>query len=1182
MKASVPVRPASASHAWWRGFSAILPVMGWMSAAGASPVISEFLASNPGPQTDSLGLSSDWVEIRNPDDTAVNLAGWSLTDDLSRPKKWIFPAVNLQPGQYLVVRASGKNVTDPAAGELHTNFALNTAGGALGLFTPSGAAATVWAAYPKQFSGISYGQPAGGGGDVWFPAPTPGAANAGTGLTDYVRDTHFSLPRGFLNAPASVTVSVDTPGAVIHCTLDGSEPDETSPVLAAPLSLTTTTVLRVRAFKNGLVPGNTDTRTWIFPQAWVSQPDAPADFPGTWGNPLKNGSFDSQLKVLADYGMDPVVTADPGITTALTQTLPVLCVTGNREEIFGQDGVYGNGRRGELEVPVAVEYFNPADSADRFSTRATLQAHGGGVREFAKKALRLDFSGPLADGALHYPLFKGSSYEVFDQLVLRSGGHDSFTVSPAAGLTTLDQYDLAGHGSYVRDQFLRLTENEAGLLSPRGRYVHLCLNGLYWGLYDLHERPNARYAAGYEGGAEEDWDVIHHPQTGTGQQVVDGDDGAWNDMQSLTATATLPADYAALNALTGTDGFIDHLLIRIWAGDFDWLGPAYMTGANGQTTGNVAYYQNKNWYALRRTRGGDPLSWQYFTWDAEISMGSHILRNWLGSSQLPDNFTWPVTQRQLNFDFTGISRANTPAAPWAALMRGDPEFKLRAADRMRRLYFNHGALSPETAKARLAGMIQELDAPILAESARWGDVSGHNITFQNGQLVKVWKNQRITRSDYWRPETAWLRDVFAVERAAIVIAQFRARGFYPMVEPAEIAPFGGALAANDKVALTQPDGAATLYYTMDGTDPRVPGTGAVSASALVSSAPGGLITPPAGGAPFVLKTRVLKSGEWSALTEAAFSSAVPPTAAALAITEIHYHPENPTAQETAAGFTDGDQFEFLEITNRSSQTVALGSLRFAAGIDFDFSIAALSGTASQRELAPGASLVLASDSAAFALRYGRQADGMFANGTRLSNSGEQLKLVTAEGEVIADITWRDDSDWPEAADGSGKSLTLLAPASGSDGTTASQWRAAAPTPGTVAASLSFAEWQSDFFTDAELANPQISGPMADPDGDGLANLLEYLTVSDPRRASPNPLTVSLTPGGTVRYQWSQRPDAAGPLPVLQLSPELQSWAASGPPTAVPTTRAVVLQTVDLPTPLPSLRRFARLTGTTAP
>ncbi|MES2708396.1 MAG: lamin tail domain-containing protein [Verrucomicrobiota bacterium] len=1138
------------------------------ASAPATPVISEFLALNPGPETDDQGLRSDWIEIHNPDAAAVNLEGWSLTDDFSKPGKWVFPGITLQPGQYLVVRASGLNRRDPA-GPLHTNFSLKASGGDLGLFTPTVAGASIRLAYPRQFAGISHGQPAGGTADVWFTGPTPGAENAAAGLTDYVRDTHFSLPRGFLNAPASVTVTVDTPGAEIRYTLDGSEPGPASPLLTAPLPLATTTVLRVRGFKAGMVPANTDTRTWIFPSAWISQPDSPAGFPPVWGNPLKNGNLDPVLKVLADYGMDSGVTSDPGIRAALTETLPVVCVSGSVEDLFGTDGINGNGRRTGAEKAVAVEYFNPADPADRFSARATLQAHGGGVKEFAKKAFRLDFSGPEADGALHYPLFAGSSSEVFDQLVLRSGGHDSFTVAPAAGLNKLDEYDLAGHGSYLRDQFLRRTENEMGLLSPRGRYVHLCLNGLYWGLYDLHERPNARYAAGYRGGEEADWDVIHHPQTGTSQQVVDGDDASWNDMQALASGASTPQDFAALKTLMGPSGLIDHLLARIWAGDFDWLGPAYMPGNDGvNPTGNIAFYQNKNWYALRRTRGEAPGPWQFFTWDAEISMGSHLLRLWAGASKLPDNFSWPRSQRQLNFDFTAINRPNTPAAPWAALLQ-DPEFRLQAADRMRRHFYNNGALSPRNAQARVAAMIQELDAPILAESARWGDVSGWTITNLPGVgLVSGWKNQRITRADFWRPETAWLRDIFAVQRGGIVVGQFRARGVYPAVEPADITPFGGALGAAGKITLTTPETAAVLYYTTDGTDPRVTGTGAVSATAVAAAGP---VTPPAAPS-FALKTRVLKAGVWSALTEAAFSSAVPPAAADLAITEIHYHPSAPTPAEVAAGFTDGDLFEFLEITNRSPRTVALGSLRFAAGIDFDFATGG-----SVQELAPGASLLLASDRAGFVRRYGFEPAGVFANGTRLANSGEQIKLVTADGTVIAGLTYSDQEEWPMAADGYGKSLTLLAPASGSDGSTAAQWRAAPPTPGTVAVNLTFAEWLTDFFNPEELGDSRISAPLADPDGDGLANILEYLTVSHPRRISPNPVTVSQPEPGKIRFEWPLRPDATGSLPELRLSPDLKTWTGSGGATTVPTTTGIILQRLDQPAPAGP--RFARLTVT---
>jgi len=75
----------------------------------ANPVINEFLAENRTSIVDEDGDSSDWVEILNAGDMAVNLAGWHLTDDPGDLDKWTFPSTNLAAGQYLVVFASGKD-----------------------------------------------------------------------------------------------------------------------------------------------------------------------------------------------------------------------------------------------------------------------------------------------------------------------------------------------------------------------------------------------------------------------------------------------------------------------------------------------------------------------------------------------------------------------------------------------------------------------------------------------------------------------------------------------------------------------------------------------------------------------------------------------------------------------------------------------------------------------------------------------------------------------------------------------------------------------------------------------------------------------------------------------------------------------------------------------------------------
>ena len=63
------------------------------------------------------------------------------------------------------------------------------------------------------------------------------------------------------------------------------------------------------------------------------------------------------------------------------------------------------------------------------------------------------------------------------------------------------------HAQYVRDQFAADIHNAMGRYSPHGIAVHLYLNGVYWGLHRLHERPDEHFAAEYFGGNDADFDV---------------------------------------------------------------------------------------------------------------------------------------------------------------------------------------------------------------------------------------------------------------------------------------------------------------------------------------------------------------------------------------------------------------------------------------------------------------------------------------------------------------------------------------------------------------------------------------------------------------------------------------------------------------------------------------------------
>ena len=206
--------------------------------------------------------------------------------------------------------------------------------------------------------------------------------------------------------------------------------------------------------------------------------------------------------------------------------------------------------------------------------------------------------------------------------------------------------------------------------------------------------------------------------------------------------------------------------------------------------------------------------------------------------------------------------------------------------------------------------------------------------------------------------------------------------------------------------ITSPGG-GTIYYTLDGSDPRQAFTGNPTGTTYA-----GAITLRSSG---VVKTRTLSaSGEWSALTEALFAvGSEEPSPDNLVISEIHYRPASPSPPEISAGHNNRGDFEFLELQNVGSTTVNLSNLVFEDGIDFNFRE-----HSSIFELDPGERVLLVEDLAAFEFRYGKglPVAGIFQNATDLSNGGETLTMSHgATGAVLQSFSYGDTAPWPEAA-----------------------------------------------------------------------------------------------------------------------------------------------------------------------
>ncbi len=179
----------------------------------------------------------------------------------------------------------------------------------------------------------------------------------------------------------------------------------------------------------------------------------------------------------------------------------------------------------------------------------------------------------------------------------------------------------------------------------------------------------------------------------------------------------------------------------------------------------------------------------------------------------------------------------------------------------------------------------------------------------------------------------------------------------------------------------------------------------------------------------------------------------------LVISEVQYAPTEPLA---AALLIDpnlqASDLEFVEIHNASTGTVNLGQWRLRGGVDYEFSFG--------QTLAAGESLLVISFNpnndannvrvAAFRAHYGIDESVTLIGGygDQLSNSGEpvQLQAPFGEGEdrvivTVDEVLYDDQSPWPTSADGTGNSLTRIAPVF--LGNLSNSWSASTPSLGTV-------------------------------------------------------------------------------------------------------------------------------------
>ncbi|MBN2001626.1 hypothetical protein EH223_12660, partial [candidate division KSB1 bacterium] len=405
----------------------------YLTLPGYSVVFNEIVAANNTNIADKNGDFSDWLELYNETFSAVNLAGFYLSDDAEEPQKWTFPDVTLQPGAFLLIWCSGKDISDS---ELHTNFKLSREGETVLLSSTTGMIVDSLS-FPALPADMSYGRyPDGSVNFVISENPSPAAANSFSEVNIFAAAPVFSKLPGFYDGSLSVELSTTTDGAQINYTVDTSEPNRQSTPYTGPILIDKTTIIRAVAIAPGIRPSAFSTQTFLS----VPQPE------------IKN--------------------------------LPVLSIVTDPDNLWDdKTGIYANPLKSgdEWERPVSVEFFEQGGEFG-FSTGAGIRIHGGASRlpeKSAKKSFRLYFRSEYGVNELEHQIIPSTDRDKYDCLVLRAGFNDAWIhwLDIERELTT-----------YVRDVLMRDIYLSMGHPASHGDYAHLFLNGEYWGLYNVSER----------------------------------------------------------------------------------------------------------------------------------------------------------------------------------------------------------------------------------------------------------------------------------------------------------------------------------------------------------------------------------------------------------------------------------------------------------------------------------------------------------------------------------------------------------------------------------------------------------------------------------------------------------------------------------------------------------------------
>lgn len=514
-------------------------------------LINEVMYSNRGAMYDADGDTPDWIELYNAGVATVDLAGWSLSDEIDNTPGsdcWTFGHCLIAPDCFLLIFLSGKDKhTD---GEIHADFRIASGEEPVLLLKPSGEIADI---HPVKCvpAGLTGGRQPDGAGDWLILDPSPGTSNAGSAVHEInipEDSLWFSHPSGFYPSAIDLEIRHLHPFGSIRYTLDGSLPNDSSSLYEGLLHI------------DGPVTGGSSTGI----------PAPTGDFISyiptcdSWVEPGMNIQKHPVLRarVMTDgCPSTPAVTATYFIENPSKDSydVPIVSLVTDPENLFDEEkGIYVAGKysnylqRGKRwERPVHLTMFDN-DGMPVLDQVAGARIHGFGSREGAQKSLRLYAREEYGEEAFVYPFFADKPrLDTFRTLILR-------TVLDRSGI--LFKEELCHH--LVRDM-------EVDYMA--GQTVIVFINGEYWGIHSLRERQDEEYIRMNHRLPDSEFDIISHHLT-NGLQVEEGSDEAYLTFLNVLSTTNLIGEegFRLIDELVDINNLCDYYIAELYFANGDF------------------------------------------------------------------------------------------------------------------------------------------------------------------------------------------------------------------------------------------------------------------------------------------------------------------------------------------------------------------------------------------------------------------------------------------------------------------------------------------------------------------------------------------------------------------------------------------------------------------------------------